>query len=289
MIDRPSRVITPSTRVIFTFHRTCFLLLLFLVPLVRSVAQDDTAHAFRWFPERPLFPRLVADGTGQQLSLSKDLTSKRIVGSIGGLQRLLGTSLAGCPLQISVGATVYGNFIRQPNVLDVVTMDFFVDLPIDIRLWDGLTLRTGWGHYSAHLADDGIEALGQHSINYAKDYIPVFVAYDVPVIKGFVYGGTRIDYFTIPVRTGHFVVEGGCEFGNIPLAAWVTIYGAIDLKTRQEISWGSTQSYQVGFRFIQQGPRAFRFAYTYRTGADERGQFYDRPLTSSLVGLFLDF
>lgn len=254
-----------------------------------SSTAEDSSRAFHWFPDRPLFPRLVADGTAQQMSLSKDLDSKRIVGSIGGLQRLFGTTVANVPLQFSVGATVYGNFIRQPNVLDVVTVDFFVDLPLDIRVTDNLTLRTGWGNYSAHLADDGIEALGRHSINYAKDYIPLFLAFDLPQIHGYIYGGARIDYFTIPVRNGNVVLEGGSEFGNLLVTRGMSLYGAIDIKVRQEISWGSTQSYQVGVRFLSIGPRDIRLAYTYRTGADERGQFYNQPLTSSLVGLFLDF
>src|SRR5512135_3487059 len=101
------------------------LLFLIVMPFASSAqstfpAEHDSSKGFHWFPGQPLFPRLVADGTGQQLSLSKDLDSKRIVGSIGGLQRLFGTTVADIPLQFSVGATVYGNFIRQPNVLDVV-------------------------------------------------------------------------------------------------------------------------------------------------------------------------
>ncbi len=255
----------------------------------QSIDRRDSSTGFHWFPDAPLFPRLVADGTGQQMSLSKDLNSKRIVGSIGGLQRMFQTTLFDLPLQWSVGATVYGNFIRQPDVLDVVTVDFFVDLPIDIRLSDRLVLRTGWGHYSGHLADDGIEALGQHSINYAKDYIPIFAAFTVPAFKGFLYGGSRIDYFTIPERSAHFVLEGGAEFANLPISSSMNVYGAIDIKCRQEVAWGTTQSFQAGIRFIMYGPRALRFAYTYRTGADERGQFYKQRLTSSLIGVFLDF
>ena len=272
----------------------CVLLLVFTFsPAAHAVVNaglaEDSSGEFRWFPETPLFPKLVADGTGQQMSLSKDLDSKRIVGSIGGSQRLFETMIGRLPLQFSVGATVYGNFIRQPDVLDALTVDFFVDLPVDIRVSDALTVRTGWGHYSAHLADDGIEALGHHSINYAKDYIPLFAAYSLPAIGGFAYGGARIDYFTIPVRDGHCILEGGSEFGNLPLCSGMDLYGAIDIKLRQEVAWRSTQSYQVGLRLVQKGPRGLRLAYTYRTGADERGQFYDQTLTSSLIGVFLDF
>jgi hypothetical protein len=249
----------------------------------------DSTHAIHWFPQTPIFPRLVADGTAEQFSLSKDLRSKRIVGSIGGLQRLLETRIVDLPVQVGVGATVYGNFIREPNVLNALTVDFFVDIPVDIRCSDLLSIRTGWGHYSAHLADDGIEVLGKHSINYAKDYIPLFAAYALPSIGGFVYGGARVDYFTIPERNGHFLLECGAEVGNISLGGGLVFYGAVDIKSHQEVSWATTQSYQAGVRLVASGSHAVRLAYTFRTGIDERGQFYSQYLTSSLLGVFLDF
>ncbi len=256
-----------------------------------SSLPDSTTPALQshWFPEKELFPRRVADGQTPQLSLSKDLDSKRIIGSIGGLQRFYETTLGGMPLQIGIGATVYGNFIRKPDVLDVVTVDFFVDFPVDLKISDALALRTGWGHYSAHLADDGIEALQLHSINYAKDYIPLVAAYFIPRIRGFIYGGFRFDYFTIPAYGKHWVLQIGSEFARIPLFPGLEAYGAIDLKARQEVNFASTRSFQLGVRALVFGPHDVRLAYTYRTGAEERGQFYTEQTTASLIGAFLDF
>jgi hypothetical protein len=223
------------------------------------------------------------------VSLSKDLNSKRIIGSFGGLQRLMETTVAGVPLQIGIGATVYGDFLRKPDVLDVVTVDFFVDLPVDVKLTDRLVLRTGWGHYSAHLADDGIEALGIHSINYAKDYVPLVGALNVPQIGGFVYGGFRFDYYSIPAKDQHWVLQLGGEFGNFRLGDDLAFYGAVDIKSRQEVSWATTRSFQMGARTLVFGTHAVRFVYTYRTGAEERGQFYTQQATVNLLGVFLDF
>ncbi len=248
-----------------------------------------TSSSFQWFPSRQIFPRRVADGETPQLSLNKDLDSKNIIGSIGGLHRFFETSLCGMPLQFSIGATVYGNFIRKPDVLDVVTVDFFVDFPIDIKVSERFALRTGWGHYSAHLVDDGIEQLGLHSINYAKDYIPLVGAYTVPAIGGFVYGGFRFDYFTIPEKGRHWVLQAGAEFGNVRLSQAWSVYGAIDIKSRQEISWATTRSFQLGVKTLEDNAHALRFAYTYRTGAEERGQFYTQEATVSLIGLYVDF
>jgi hypothetical protein len=256
-----------------------------------ATAPDSSSvpGSLRWYPSEAIFPRRVADGQTPQLSLNKDMDSKRIIGSIGGLQRFFETSLCGLPLQVSIGATVYGNFIRKPDVLDVVTVDFFVDFPVDIKLSDRVRLRTGWGHYSAHLADDGIETLNLHSINYAKDYIPFVGAYMIPAIGGFVYGGCRFDYYTIPEKGQHWVLQAGTEFGNIRFSRSWSVYAAVDVKSRQEISWASTRSFQLGLKTLEDGSRALRFAYTYRSGAEERGQFYSQESTVSLVGVYLDF
>ncbi|RPI18510.1 MAG: DUF1207 domain-containing protein [Acidobacteria bacterium] len=250
---------------------------------------DSSASGVVWFPARALFPHLAADGTGQHLSLNKDLQTRQIFGSIGGLQRLAETGLAGFPVQVGIAATVNGSFIKTPSVLNVVTVDFFVNVPVDVRISDRLSLRTGWGHYSAHLADDGVEAVGRHSINYAKDYIPLLAALSVLPNEGFLYGGARIDYFTIPARGKHLILQAGAETGSIPLAGGLAAYGAVDLRCRQEAAWGTTQSYQLGLRLLSQAPRGIRLAYTHRTGIEERGQFYDQRLTCNLVGIFLDF
>jgi len=275
-----------------TIHTILILALFGAAPASAAAEADSTgksSSAFHWFPNAPLFPHLDADGTAQQLSLCKDLDSRSIVGSIGGLQRMIETRIGELPVQVGIGATVYGSFVRMPHVLDVVTADFFVDFPLDIKLSDRLTFRTGWGHHSGHLVDDGIEALNLHSINYAKDYSPFLLAYSIPPLAGFVYGGVRFDYYTIPEVGKHWNLRFGIEGGRIALTDDLMLYGALDLKCRQETGWGTTESYQIGLRTVVFGAREIRFAYTYRTGPDERGQFYLQSHTSSLFGIFLDF
>ena len=241
------------------------------------------------FPRDRIFPKFLADGSVEQFSLAKDVMTRRIVGSIGGIQRLFQFSLAsGTLIQIGAGATVYGSFIRSPGQLQVVTADFYVDLPLEFRFSDRFAFRTGWGHYSAHLVDDGIEQLGLASINYAKDYIPLFASYDILSIAVTMYGGVRFDYFTIPQGNAHSVFQVGVQGGDLPVWSLGHLYGAVDIKIRSEVNWGTTQSYQVGLKFLEQGTSGFRFAYTYRTGIDDRGQFYQNRTTVSLVGVYFD-
>lgn len=264
-----------------------------LVCAPAAMAQQDArtvqSSGVALFPRDPIFPKFYADGSVEQFSLAKDALTRRIVGSIGGIQRLFQFfHSSGTLFQIGAGATVYGSFIKTTAQLQVVTADFYVDIPLDIRFSDRFTVRTGWGHYSAHLVDDGVEVLGLASINYAKDYIPLVAAYDIPPIAVTLYGGVRFDYFTIPERDAHFVVQAGVQGGDLPVFSWGHIYGAVDIKLRSEAAWGTTQSYQAGLKFLEQGSRAFRVAYTYRTGIDDRGQFYQDRTTVSLVGVYFD-
>ena len=252
-------------------------------------APAATAPGSVLFPRDRIFPKFYADGTVEQFSLAKDAMTRNIIGSIGGIQRIVQlTHESGTLIQLGAGATVYGSFIRSPGQLQVVTADFYVDFPIDIRFSDRFAIRTGWGHYSAHLVDDGIEMLHFSSINYAKDYIPLFAAYTIPTIALTTYGGVRFDYFTIPERNARQLFQFGIQGGDLALFSLGHLYGALDIKLRSEVNWGTTQSYQVGFKFFEQGASGFRVAYTYRTGIDDRGQFYQNRRTLSLVGVYFD-
>ncbi len=264
----------------------------FLFVLVHPVAlsqSSDTGSVFRWFPSERIFPKLFADGMAEQMSLGKDMQTRRWIGSIGGVQRVVEWTPDSLVIQAGVGSTVYVSLIRQPGMLQVMTADFYVDFPVDIRLTRRFVLRTGWGHHSAHLVDDGIEVLQLHSINYAKDYIPLLFGAWLPEIDGFAYGGGRIDYYTIPERSAHGILQGGIQASVHAFGSGPELYAAIDLKAISEASWGTTQSYQLGMTALRSGTSALRLAYTFRTGIDDRGQFYRQHTDISSMGLYFDF
>jgi len=251
----------------------------------RASAQDDSLTLF---PGSRVFPRLLADGTAPGISLNKDLRTRTWIGGIGGLAEVLQYRTGVWTFQAGLGANVYASIIRKPKVLEVVTADFYVYIPLDIGIGERFSLRTGYGHYSAHLADDGIEMLQLHSINYAKDYVPLLGAYRLPEIGGFVYGGMRIDYYTIPETNSHWVAQAGMEAGNVSLTPWLRAYAAIDVRFKSEVAWASTQSYQIGLKIGTEPFHAVRLAFTIRTGIDDRGQFYTDRVTRHLLGAYLD-
>lgn len=247
-----------------------------------------TSPILRILPEDRVFPRLHASGQAHQLGIAKDLDSRQWFGDIGGERPLLGLDAGPVGIQAGIGATVHAGIIRKPPLLQVVTVDFVVDFPIDVRITEHLSVRTGYGHFSAHLADDGLEVLGLRSINYAKDYVTLLGAYRLPAFNVVVYGGGRYDFHTLPEKDKHLVAQAGGEIQPLQLFAGCRLYAALDLRFKEETAWHSIQSYQIGCAFAAAGNAAVRVAYTYRTGSDDRGQFYTQTLSASLFGVYID-
>lgn len=248
-----------------------------------------SSEGIEMFPSDRIFPKFYADGTVHQTSLSKNTYTRRYIGSLGGVQKILQFYFKKKLVQLSIGATVYSSLVRQPDILEVQTAGYFVDFHVDMKLSESFILRSGYGHYSAHLVDDGLSVLQIESINYAKDYFPVLLAYNNNAIKTSFYGGFRFDTYTIPEKNKRWNFQIGFQGGDFQLTNYMKLYGAVDIKFKQEVAFATTQSYQIGLKFWEQGSSAIRFAYTYRTGIEDRGQFYKNRVSLSLVSLYFDF
>lgn len=183
---------------------------------------------------------------------------------------------------------MFNRLVKTPGHLEVYTVDYRVDVPVDIR-FDRLALRAGLGHISCHFADDAIELYGKRSIQHVNDYVTLAGAYDVALIGGYVYVATNYSYGTQPVQHRPWLLQAGAHFGNIVVHELVALYGAVDVRVKQEVGWGSTRSLQLGARLFPHEARGVRFAYTLRMGFDDRGQFYLNTTTLNLLSIFVDF
>jgi len=271
---------------------TCSLLIL---PLAghSATAQSipDTSHnaALVVFPPASMFPHMYANALSHQFGVSKDLSSAMIRGSIGGRIPVLEVHCDRMTVQAGAAATVLTSIVKKPKLLQVLTVDFLVEFPIDITLTDRTTLRTGYGHFSAHFADDGIEILGKSSINYAKDYLMLLGSWQIPAIDGALYAGGHWDFHSLPEEGSHWMAQWGLEAGNLKLFPEIFCYAALDVQWKSEVAWATLQNYQCGVKLFPRGGRAVRVAYTYRTGVDERGQFYRQQTDVHLIGIYIDF
>jgi hypothetical protein len=131
--------------------------------------------------------------------------------------------------------------------------------------------------------------LNKRSIQYVNDYVTAGGACDIPWIGGHVYAMVSYIYHTVPVPDRPWLLQVGADFGNHPISEFARLYGAFDVRVKQDVSWGSTQSYQVGVKLFTDGDRQLRFAYTLRLGFEDRGQFYLNRETKNMYSVFLDF
>lgn len=250
---------------------------------------QDSIGCVSIFPGKKLFPVAPADGLAHQLSLSKITENRQWIGAVGGSIPVVQVKLDNMVVQGSVAATLFSRLIKTPGHLTVYTVDYKVDFPFDARFGD-VCVRLAIGHISCHFLDDAFELLGEtHSIQHANDYVTLAIAYDIEAIRGHVYAGTNYSYGTQPVPNKPWLFQFGSEFANIPLHSFVSVYGAFDIKVREENGWGSTRSFQAGLRLFSHDNYGLRVAYTLRLGFEERGQFYLNRETMNLVSAFVDF
>jgi hypothetical protein len=269
------------------------LFLFFLSAFISSIIHaGDFDSLITFLPKQKYVSTFTANGNEHRISYNKLMNRKSLIGSMGGIFPMANVQYKGLDAQISIASSIY-TFLNSAGMrFQVVNVDFFVDIYADVKLSSSTATRIGWGHTSQHLADDAFESLGYtRSVNYARDFYQLFLIYQVPLIKGFVYGGTYYNYsFLIDKRIdGKFLWEAGSEFLNLPLYGQMNFYSAIDIKLRSELANGSTQSYQAGVKIQDESLSAIRVAYTYRTGIEERGQFYNHRNTYHTIGLFFDF
>lgn len=262
-----------------------------LILLASSGAMAQDWLSVSWLPNEKFMPVFAANATAHRMSLTRILKNNQYIGGMGGYFPVLNAAISGEEFQFGIGGTIYTQLLRSRTHLEVVNADFYVDVLTDYRVDDQRVLRFGIGHTSQHLVDDAIEILGyQHSINYVRDYLQVFLVQDVPLINGFVYGGTYYHYrFRIPQPgTYHWLFEVGGEGLNEEIAKNLFAYVALDIKFREESNFATTQNYQIGIR-LKGTSHSLRIAYAYRTGLEERGQFYLQRVHWNTLGAFLEF
>ncbi len=255
--------------------------LLFLVQIAQS--QD---FSLTTFPDRKIFHTFRADALAHQLSLSRVTNNRDWIGAIGGSLPLVQAHVPSV-IQLSVGATVFNRIIKTPGHISVHTVDYRIDFPVDLRI-DSFAVRAAYGHISSHYADDGIEQLGKTSISSVKDYVLAGLWWYTPVEAVKTYASIIFNYHNEPVIDKRWLVQCGVESTGWQVTNFASVYGAVDIKLKQEVGWGSTQSYQVGVSLFSRGPSSLRIAYTHRRGFDDRGQLFDQKETADLISLYID-
>ena len=265
-----------------------FLLTEFFCP--RTMLSSGLDSLLTIFPRKKLVQEFVADGTAHRFSIGKAFQANHVYGSIGGTLPLLETPIVGNGIQASLGVSVSTQFHPHQNIA-VISTEFYVDyLLIDIVWSDNIFSRLVMGHTSHHLGDNAFAMLQKtQPVDYSRDYVEGFVGYANPGLR--VYAGANYGYgFVVdhPVEM-RWLFEAGAEASIAELGPGLTGYGALDIKIRQELAFGSTVRFQGGVQFQSGSDRLFRLALTHQTGLEERGQFHGQRLVVTTIGLIIEF
>lgn len=268
--------------------RKVFLFL--FISLYPAFAQ--TSFHYTLLPERALLPKFTANVTEHGSSAAKFLDKDHYWVGLGNLFPLVRLGDGSFLADVSVGGTVFAQLDHKPGSFRVINTDFYVDMLCTLT-WDSVTFfQIGAGHTSQHLNDDALEILGyMHSINYVRDYYRFFLLRMVDFLEGYVYGGV-LYHHTFKIPTGEnplWLFEFGGDVAHVPITPSLTFYTAFDIKLRDEVRFGSTQSYQIGVQLHGDSSHTLRFAITHRAGYEERGQFFATKVHLQTIGIYVDF
>jgi hypothetical protein len=242
------------------------------------------------FPSRKLVREFAADGTAHRFSIGKAFQANHIYGSIGGTLPLFESPIVGQGIQAGFGVSVSTTMHPHQNIA-IISTEFYVDyLMIDIVWTDNLFSRLAFGHTSHHLGDNAFSVLQKSEpVDYSRDYVEGFMGYmdsSMRVYAGVNYGyGFIIDH----PENKKWMFQTGIEVSIMELGIGLMAYGAMDMKFRQELQYGSTVRIQAGIQFQNGSDRLIRLALTHQTGLEERGQFHGQRIVVTTIGLMIEF
>lgn len=262
------------------------LLLLCILFFTKTFSQELN---FDFFPAKKLYSKSYADALEHQFSLNKQLETAQWFGNIGGYLPIVDITLnKKYSLQVSAASTVLNTLIIKGKHIQVYTVDYQVDFFGDIEIKDDMIFRFVWGHLSAHYSDDGITELGFYPISYVRDYCGIKLQQKFPRVNGKIYGGAIYNFHNEPRTNRHMTYTVGGD-ASLKVSDSFFLYGAVDIKIKSEVFFGTTQSFQIGLRSKEVNGKSFRIAYTHRRGFEERGQIYIQKDNKNSIGFYFDF
>lgn len=160
------------------------------------------------------------------------------------------------------------------------TADGLIGVYVEGRNGQGLW-QVRYTHVSAHLADGSTGS----AIPYSRETLSARAAW-VPFEELQLYGGAHYLTNSIPILDPWGLQWGGSYFLSLGDTKIIP-FCAADFKWKQGSA--ANPSFNLQFGAALNNPpeayRSFRFFYSYYTGVDPRGQFYDRIYTAHSIGI----
>jgi hypothetical protein len=257
-------------------HLLAFLFL-FAASFARPLYAGDDVWTFA--PSGRLFPITFADP--REIRTSVGFGSGKIQANVGSYLSLFSVSADDASWDFHFGLEGKGYFTmrQQGGRFPLETVDGTIGLYFEYGSGDW-SWQFRYTHVSANLAD----GLAGAPIAFSRETVSLRAGY-VPSENLHVYAGIHKLVNTMPV-VPHLAFQTGVTY-FVPVGGSLSPFIAADLRFQGESKANPCFALQLGLALHEpETPRrSFRMYYSYYTGADVRGQFYDQPSTIHSLGL----
>ena len=244
-------------------------------------------------PTDQLFQRLLADPrqartTGRYYQQGEFHLADISLGDSWGMVRW---GMGDWKAQWNVEGMAYSRFRLTGGINEFQTIDFFGNLPVELRR-GRFSGRVTLFHESSHLGDDYIRRTNDLGFRYSVEGIRGVGSWDAhPFLR--LYGGGVGMIHSVPRRQSG-EVQAGFEARGSDLH-WITrhpcyLYLAQDLQFKGRTKWNPNSNTELGLRIAYSGAlRSIRVHGSYFGGHSEFGQFFSRLENRFDFGITLDF
>lgn len=241
-----------------------------------------------------IFRKLMADPREIQLSASYYRlngmdASDVALGHGWGLARWYGKDNVWA-WQWSIEAMAYSRFRLTGAVNEFQTVDFFANLPLEIRR-GAFSGKFMIFHQSSHLGDDYIRRTNDLGFRYSVDGLKALTSVEPGELLRLYGGGTYLLHsIPSPKRGG---LQAGFELTSNDLG-WLAnyptrVYLAQDLQPRENIQWNVNSRSVLGLRIgFKKETRFMRVHIGYFTGHSPYGQFFTQREHYADLGISFD-
>jgi hypothetical protein len=232
------------------------------------VATNPAMGAWRWLPEGPLAPPILADRREIRSSLLVRSGSPRLDASIGETLPLTRFVASTWGLQVDLGAALFVGFLPQGEAsFAMLTVDGAIRVPVQWR-WRSLILVGEWGHLSAHFAD-GVRSQGflpKQRGPWSREVFRTLAGWNPG--GWYLYAGTPWLVHAIPDVPGAGLQLGG---SFMPVEGDGPVLG-VDVQARSEHAWQPSLCVRTGWMAAARMGRSLSLGAVVRWGQDEAGQ-----------------
>lgn len=244
-----------------------------------------------FFPESTYVSTFAADAHAHRMVVENIILTKNERASLGGIFPVFNLDLFGTTVQANFGGSIHFE-LNPMGQAHVVSNDYYVDyLLLDIPIQQNYVARFITGHTSHHLSDNWFERLKlTTAIRYSRDYVKLYLIREMGVHDQIYVGADYAYIFTVNgLRIQkRWTLQIG---GKLPLKEFspgIMLYAAGDCKLRQEAEFAATNTLQLGIATPMQRGRMLRISYQFRTGLDDRGQFFSQHRTLHTIGFAIE-